>query len=212
MVYTMAKTIYPNISTTNSKLGENIASVNLPAKITCNPDAPCVREGGCYACKGNWLYKNVQKSLMENLKAYKENPKRYFEVIDIKLQLVPYRFFRWHSSGDIVDETYLKGMVDIAKKHKGTKFLCFTKKFDIVNSYLDKHRLPKNLVIVFSSWKDFHCDNPHNLPCTYVEFKKDNGYIPENTITCEDKCEKCTLNGGGCWSLKKGQAVRFKKH
>ena len=208
----MAKQVYPNVSTSVSKLGENIATVNLPAKITCNPEAPCVRDGGCYACKGRWMFENVKKSLLENLRVYNENPEQFFNVIDIKLQLVPYRYFRWHSSGDIVDERYLQGMVDLAKKHKNTKFLCFTKKFELVNNYLFKHKVPKNLVIVFSNWKDFQCDNPHNLPCTYVEFKKDNGYIPENAVVCNGSCEKCTLDGGGCWTLKKGQSVKFKKH
>ena len=50
-----------NISTTNSKLGGTIPSINLPAGLTCRADAPCQK--GCYAKKGNWIFKNVKESL-----------------------------------------------------------------------------------------------------------------------------------------------------
>ena len=41
--------IAPRISSTVSKLGSQIFSINLPQGITCRPDAPCMK--GCYAKK-----------------------------------------------------------------------------------------------------------------------------------------------------------------
>lgn len=200
------------ISQTNSKLGGAIPSINLPAGKTCRADAPCQK--GCYAKRGNWLYKNVQQSLTNNLLAYLADPEDYFNQIIEKLnnEDVVYKFFRWHSSGDIVDEKYLQGVIRVAEASKFTKFLCFTKKFNLVNEYLRKGgKIPENLKIVFSAWdKNFEVPNPYNLPVTYVFFKDEsrNADIPEFAIPCVGKCYECKA----CWSLEKGQSVVFNQH
>lgn len=200
------------ISTTNSKLGGFIPSVNLPAGLTCRPDAPCQK--GCYAKKGNWLYKNVKTSLLNNLDYFKTSPESYFNDIINYLNNgdISYKFFRWHSSGDIVNNEYLKGILKVANACPQTKFLCFTKKFYLINLYLDNGGiLPNNLKIVFSAWNNtFKIDNPHNLPVTYVRFKDEskNADIPEFAIPCIGKCYECK----SCWSLEKGQSVVFNQH
>lgn len=199
------------ISLTNSKLGGVIPSINLPTTV-CRADAPCKK--GCYAKKGTWLYENVIKSLQNNLKEYNENPKNFFQqVIDFcNNGDVIYKFFRWFSSGDIVDARFFEGMVKVAKKCKDTKFLCFTKKFDIVNNYLTSgKKLPKNLKIIFSGWdKNFEVINPYNFPVAYVYFKDTslNANISEFAIPCTGSCKTCK----SCWSLEKGQQVCFNKH
>ena len=162
-----------NISKTNSKLGGFIPSINLPAGKTCRADAPCQK--GCYAKKGNFLYKNVQQSLTNNLLVYLNDSNDYFNQIINELNNgdIVYKFFRWHSSGDIVDKNYLLWVIKVAEALPQTKFLCFTKKFDLINDYLkDNNYIPDNLKIVFSAWdKDFKVENPFNLPVTYVRFK-----------------------------------------
>ena len=69
---------YVKVSNTNSKLGGQIYSINLPAVVTCRPDAPCFKS--CYARKGNWTFSNVKSSLESNLEAYKSNPDLFFEL------------------------------------------------------------------------------------------------------------------------------------
>lgn len=197
---------FANVSNTNSKLGGQILSINMPAGITCRPDAPCYK--GCYAKHGHWLYNNVQKSLQENLEHYKENPKLFFDSVATQTALS--RFVRWHSSGDIVDHEYFEGMCRVARKNKETHYLCFTKKYEIINSYLDSgKKIPKNLTIVLSAWSGWLPENPYNLPTTYV-YGKDfrNELIPKDSIPCVGHCEKCQA----CWQLKKGMSVFFKKH
>lgn len=198
------------ISLTNSKLGDKIPSLNLPTTV-CRANAPCKK--GCYAMKGNWLFKNVVTSLQSNLDHFLRDSKGFFDDIInyINNDDITYKFFRWFSSGDIVNETFLNGMVRVAKKCKQTKFLCFTKKYELINEYLKNAELPKNLKIVLSAWdKDFKVDNPHNLPMTYVNFKDQtrNADIPEFAIPCVGTCSKCKA----CWSLKKGQSVYFNQH
>lgn len=193
----------------NSKLSASIPSINLPAGITCRPDAPCSK--GCYAKKGNFMYKNIRDCYMQNLVDYKNNPTKYFDDI-IKFfnqDLAIFRYARWHSSGDIVDINYLNGMCKVASKCKQTKFLCFTKKYEIVNEYLDEGGcIPPNLHIVFSGWDaNWTFDNPHNFPTSYVRFKDDTRDF-NKAKQCTGKCYDC-LN---CWKLRKGQSVVFNKH
>lgn len=202
-------TIYPRISKGNTKLGINIATVNLPACVTCRPDAPCFKY--CYARKGNFRFKTVEESLANNYKAYLDNPKGYFDVIDAGLTMVPYRFFRWHSSGDIPCTDYLDRMCKLARRHKGTIFLCFTKRYEIVNEYLDHHRRPSNLILVFSNWGEWRCENPHNLPTAWVKFDK-NTEIPEKAHKCPGYCGDCVNSECSCWKLKNGESVYFDKH
>ena len=197
---------YVKVSNTNSKLGGQIYSINLPAVVTCRPDAPCFK--GCYARKGNWTFTNVKNSLESNLEAYKSNPDLFFESVAIQTALV--RFCRWHSSGDIVDMQYFEGMCKVARKNKETHYLCFTKKYEIINEFLSKgKRIPKNLSIVFSAWDNWIPENPYDLPMTYVYGKEfNNKLIPKDAIPCGGKCETCQA----CWTLKKGQHVYFLKH
>ena len=197
---------YAKVSNTNSKLGGQIYSINLPPIVTCRSDAPCFK--GCYACKGNWLFPNVKNSLQHNLEAYKSNPALFFESVAAQTALV--RFCRWHSSGDIVDMQYFEGMCKVARKNKETHYLCFTKKYEIINEFLSKgKRIPKNLSIVFSAWSNWIPENPYELPMTYVYGKEfNNELIPKDAIPCGGKCENCQA----CWTLKKGQHVYFLKH
>lgn len=198
----------PKISVKVHKLG-SIPSIGLPL-CSCRDDVPCKTSASCYAMHGKYRTQSVQKGLNNNLLAYKENPDYFFEKIAV--DVMPFRYFRWFSSGDIVDAEFLKGMVRVARKCKTTKFLAFTKKFSIVNDYLKNGgKLPKNLQIVFSGWgASFPILNPFNLPTSHVIFKdeKENANIPSDFIPCGGKCYDCMA----CWKLKKGESVAFKKH
>lgn len=197
------------ITTGNSKLSASIPSINLPAGITCRADAPCCK--GCYAKKGRFLYKNIQSCYMENLEHYKRDPKGYFDDVikQIRQPLVIYRYVRWHSSGDIVDTRYLRGMYDVAIACKNVNFLCFTKKYEIVNDFIKLvGEPPKNLHIVFSAWdQSWIFENPNNLPVAYVRFKNDKRDF-KRSKKCNGSCYECVA----CWKLRKGQSVVFDKH
>lgn len=192
-------------------MGGFIPSVSLPPVLTCRKNAPCTKD--CYATKRTYKYKNVVESLRYNLNSYTEKPDEFFQEIIAFLNngLISYKYFRWFAAGDIVDSSFLLGMVKVAKKCKKTRFLCFTKKFELVNEYLKNNTLPKNLKIVFSGWgPDFKIDNPFNLPVSHVRFKEQekNLIIPVSAIPCTGECQTCVA----CWSLKEGQTVAFKKH
>lgn len=196
------------LSTQNSKLGL-IPSVNLPPIVTCRESCPC--SSGCYARKGNFRFKNVQESMRRNYEEYIENPISYFKQIEraINNGMVSYLYFRWHAAGDIVDEQYFEKMVECANKLPNTHFLAFTKKFEIVNYYIQNGGIiPDNLVIVFSAWGDaFKIDNPYSFPVAYVRLSEYET-IPKNAEECSGDCTNCLK----CWNIKKGQSVVFNKH
>ena len=196
------------ITNGNTKLSASIPSINLPAGITCRADAPCCKE--CYAKKGNFCYKKIKDCYQANLDHYLTDPQDYFDSIikQLKQPLIIYKYVRWHSSGDIVDREYLRGMVRVAQECSEVNFLCFTKKYELVNQWLYLETLPENLHIVFSGWdKDWKFDNPYNLPVALVRFKNDSRDFSK-CIECKGKCYECV----SCWNLKKGQTVVFDKH
>lgn len=191
----------------NIKTGP-IPVINLPAIETCRKDAPCFKE--CYAAKQYRYRTNNLEAHRRNLRAYQENPRAFFDFVAGNTALD--RFCRWFGSGDIVDAEFLAGMVRVARRNKETKYLAFTKKYDIVNAYLDSgKKFPKNLTIILSGWgASFPAINPHNLPVAYVRFgdeKEDIG-IPVDAFPCAGNCANCIA----CWRMKAGEAVCFKKH
>lgn len=209
---------YPRFSISNSKLGPSIPSVNQPAGITCASGVPCRKD--CYASEhhGNYRFASVQTSLRKNLEAYLNSPTDFFNLIIAKLHMIPYKYFRWHSSGDIVNREYFEGMVRVANECPDTKFLCFTKKYDLINTYLDEGlEIPENLTVIFSHWGNYPVNNKYNLPTSHVRFKKitnecDNSDIPEDAFECKTFCGDCVATGYNCWLMGKGESVVFNKH
>lgn len=199
------------ISTTNSKLGL-IPSVNLAPILTCRKNCPCAKD--CYATKGNFRFQNVKNSHIHNYQEYLTNPSGYFESIQkaINNGFMSYSYFRWHASGDIVDDEYFAGMVKIALGLPRTSFLVFTKKFEIVNDFIKRGgTIPENLHIVFSAWGDsFKIENPYSFPMAHVRFKDENQNksIPDNALECSGDCTNCLQ----CWNIKRGESVVFNKH
>lgn len=199
----------------NQKLGKAIFNINLPPIITCNPEAPCFKE--CYGRKGHFAFSNVKDSMMNNLMAFVQNPDMFFE--DIAYQTKLSLFVRWFGNGDMPNAEFLAGMCKVARKNKNCHYLAFTKQYHIVNDYVAAgHKIPSNLKIVFSCWKDWIPENPYNFPTTWVRFPETgkkgqenyalNSLIPKKSFKCPSNCANCQH----CWTLKKGQSVEFHKH
>lgn len=196
------------ITTHNTKLGGSIAQLNMPKGISCRADAPCSK--GCYCGKGKMVMPSVIKGQTTRYELYLANPKAFFKRISSELDMIPFKYFRWHSAGDIVDEQYLDLMCKLARQHKATHFLCFTKKYEMVNEYLNHHKKPSNLVLCLSNWGDWRVENPHNLPESFVDFGKGNGDIPEFAYECPGHCYECP--GTHCFHMRYGDSVMFHKH
>lgn len=206
-----------HISLCNSKLDGSklgmapIPSINLPPVKTCRHNAPCKET--CYACKGLFLMPSNQNRLWDNWEFYDNHPMEYFR--EIRKACTTSKFFRWHSAGDIPSAWYFWNMVHVAKDIPDTKFLCFTKQYETVNSYLNRFGwLPENLIVVFSAWGDYEFENPYNLPVAYIRLKSGEGAdkIPANARKCTGYCAECILGSENCWNMQHGDSVVFDEH
>ena len=195
-----------SISNGNSKMGF-IPSVSLPPVVTCSNCSSCSKD--CYAVKLCRIYKTVRDSYDRNYSILKTDRDSYFA--QVKATAMINRYFRWHVSGDIVDQDYLSRMCKVARDCKGTRFLAFTKNYEVVNEYFTTHKKPKNLQIIMSlPFDGSKVDNKHNLPVAVVVFKGDE--LNPTYKMCGGNCQECACRGVGCWELKKGETIAFKKH
>lgn len=197
-----------SISKENRKMG-HISSVSLPAGVTCRPNCPCLPI--CYAKKLERFRPNVRSAYQTNLDLLRVSPETYWREVEAAIMMT--RYFRFHVSGDIPDTPYFTNMVEVALRNPHCEILCFTKQYEIVNRCLDAGVvIPGNLHIVFSAWQGLPMPNPHNLPTAHVIYKDGTTTAPENAKECDGFCEECVKQTGGCWSMKKGEAVKFHEH
>lgn len=161
--------LHVKISDGNTKLGA-IPSVSLIPVMDCGNCAICAKS--CYDLRNDFIYKEVIKTRAINSAIYHEDPERFFKEIDGYLDYRFPRAFRFHIGGDIQDKWYLDKMCEIARKHKDTKFLAFTKMFDVCNEYLDEGNvIPENMHILFSGWLGLKMDNRHGFPEAHPIFE-----------------------------------------
>jgi hypothetical protein len=205
------KTNEISMSNNNSKTGKACLNIAFPV-VTCRPDAPCVKT--CYACKGCQQIAVVQGAYYRNLRLYNDDPDNFFEQVYYKVKFSGLPKVRLFDSGDFPDAEFLVRLVDLCRSTPHVKYMAFTKKYEIVNNWIDTNgKLPDNLNIIFSAWdKLWDVPNPHGLGVAYVDFddKRLNPDIPENAFRCpgrETTCSAC----GACWS-KKLKAVVFDEH
>lgn len=197
-----------SISKGNSKMGA-IMSVSLPAWKTCPNFAPCKK--GCYAAKIERLRPNVRNSYARNLEILMLDPESYWRQVEAAIMTS--RYFRFHVAGDIPRYDYLVKMCEVAARNSHCEILCFTKRHDYVNQYIDNGGIiPANLHLLLSGWKGMKMINPHNLPEAHVLFRDGTTTAREDAIPCGGNCTECARTDGGCWALKKGQQILLKEH
>ena len=201
-----------SVNNGNQKTGIGCLTMSMPT-ITCRCDAPCKK--GCYCMRGHQQFSAVQGAYYRNWRIWNEAPEKFEEQLNAILTFSGINMFRYNDAGEIPDVKFLAMMFRVADKHPDIQFLAYTKKYELINEFLDDgNTLPKNLTIRFSAWdKDWNIPNPYNLPMAYVDFidKELNPDIPVNAFTCPGKkettCSTCKI----CWK-KSVKAVKFHQH
>jgi len=194
-----------SIAKGNTKLG-GVPNISLPPIKACGNCQGCKKT--CYALRAWRMYKQTRAAWSRNHKIALTNPNEYFTQINNFITRTEPRFFRWHVSGDILDQHYLDEMKVIAELHPDTKFLCFTKMYSLNYSLL-----PTNLKIVFSAWPGVSLGNRStwflHMPIAWM-YDADNidARIPKTAKECPGNCETCNA----CWHLNPGESVVFHKH
>ena len=152
----------------------------------------------------------TRQAYAHNLSVLTQDPETYWREVEAAIMMT--RFFRFHVSGDIPNAQYLSKMVEVAGRNQHCNILCFTKKFEIVNTYLAEHSLPENLHIIFSGWVGLEMSNPFLLPEAHVLYRDGTTTAREDAKPCGGNCTECAKTDGGCWSLKRGEQVVFREH
>lgn len=201
------ETVSVHIEQGNKKT--HIPSVSAMPYITCPAVCEGTCDGKCYAGKLCAIYKNVLNAYARNTALYFAKPDYYFDAI--KKAAYNVRFFRYHVAGDIINADYFDRMVQLAKELPNTTFLCFTKRYAIVNAWINANgAIPSNLKVLFSGWSNLKPSNPYNLPETTVYGKHDE---PDPSwLLCGGNCLECACRGVGCWQLKNGEKLAFEIH
>jgi ferredoxin len=187
------------ISNGNSKLGK-IPNVSLIPIKDCGNCGLCKKL--CYANRFYRMYPTVKKAWDENSRLAHNDLSKYIYTIWKYIENNQPSYFRYHVGGDILDQTYLHYMKLTAALFPKTKFLCFTKMFD-----LDYSNLPNNLKIFFSIHPSME------VPLSRLKIKTawvqdgTETRIPKTAFVCPGKCQGCM----SCWNSHK-QNVVFHKH
>ena len=212
----MARKIIPetlnhiSISVGNTKMGP-IHSVSFPPSKVCG-NLPCHTSKLCYIEKAIRLYKETREAYNRNWRIYNENPEQFWGEIEDDIKGV--RFFRFFVGGDIPNISFFAEMINIANRNQHCEFLCFTKKYKIVNTMLDTlgGQLPRNMHLLFSGWTGITIPNPYALPEAHVMFKDGTTTARDGAKYCSGNCYTCAKNGAMCFSLQRGEQILFSEH
>lgn len=200
-----------HITGRNSKLS-SIPSIAFSPWLTCNCEK-CYKSGACYGLRFHYLSIFKFLDMVENtyLLMNKED--------DFKKQLKAYfalnkqvTYFRWFENGDFCGAKSVRLIAEIASENPEISFLCMTKKFSLVNDYLNatKGNYPSNLKLRFSKFAYSglnEIENPYNIPltdCVATKEEKTRG-----AVLCpgtKTGCGACLL----CW--KTNREIDFLKH
>ena len=201
-----------HISAGNMKLGA-IMNISLPPVVTCHNCSSC--KNYCYAVRSYNRLPDTAAAWNENYLLFITDPEKYFNEISkaVKLQ----RFFRWHVSGDIVNQEYFLGMIRVANENPKCEFLAFTKAYQIVNAAIAAGAvIPANLHLLFSAAPGNDMPNPYKIPECHINFADPslNTYCggAEYEYHCTGNCTECAINGCGCFFLKPGDVTIIDQH
>lgn len=196
-----------SVSHGNVKMGA-VPSVSTLPFLTCpgRCKGTCGKE--CYAAKIALLRPSVMKSYARNTALLMLRPDVYWAGVEYAVK--GNRFFRLHVSGDIRNDEDFAEITGIAARNTGCQILMLTKRWEVVNTWIDENGdLPENLHVLFSGWEGLETINPHNLPETNVYGQEG---PQDNWLLCGGNCYECGCRGTGCWMARKGDIIAFKKH
>ena len=181
---------FVHIAEGNSKTGEKCINFNLSIENSCDHNCECYKEGKCYAEGGCYLYGDNQAGYTENSKFILNHSNEVIlKAWQLAIDFYGYKHFRFFTCGDIPFYRFIDCMVIIAKNNPDIRFWSYTKKYALVNKWIDENgSLPENLVIVFSHWLNndgtyFPMNNRHNLPTSeFIPFGME--HLAEKSNPC----------------------------
>ena len=178
-----------------------------------------------YACQGCYLFASKQALYSENYRYYKENTAETLAatIVDF-IDANSLHLFRYFTCGDIPGAKFLDAVVLAAIARPNVKYWLYTKKYHIVNQYLDDKGadvIPANVSIIFSHWMNddgtyFPMPNPYGFQTS--EFiplgHEDMAERVTHICPCSDPTVKatCATCSHPCYDLKRGESMALLEH
>jgi hypothetical protein len=223
VVNTTVSNEFLHIFSGNSKTGEKVINFNFSIEYTCDHRCECYKDAKCYAESGCYLFADNQAKYTENINFFKNaTDKEMIAAIQLAIDTFQYDLFRYFTCGDIPNSRFFNIMVAVALANPGIKFWSYTKKYEIVNKWIDENgELPENLTIIFSHWLNedgtyFPMNNRHNLPTSeFIPYGKEE---LKETVTHICPCSNpdviatCSNCDHPFYDLKKGESMALLEH
>lgn len=188
-----------SISEGNVKMGA-IPSFSVTPLRTCPAGIPCANL--CYARRMEKRRDNTAKAYRNNTEAVLHRPNDVVRILTYYIKMKNLTHFRFNVAGDFNLTGYWEVAIRVAKACPECKFLAFTKLYSI-----QERRKPSNLTVVLSVWKKYKPEKSKYALALFDDGSEECN-VPETGFVCPGNCETCLH----CFTMKKGEAVIFKKH
>lgn len=213
----------PHMSNGNSKTGK-CGNFNFPIEYTCSHACECYKSKACYACHGCYNFASNQKLYSENFNFFMNaSNDEFIRFVSWCIEKEGLTLVRYFTIGDIPNERFIDCINAIAFYNPNVKFWLYTKKYNLVNSWLATHDrgFEENLVVIFSHWMNedgsyFPMKNPYKLPTSeFIPYgREDLAEKVTHVCPCSDPnvkatCETCDHP---CYTLKKGESMALLEH
>lgn len=204
----------------NSKLDGVLAVGTLPV-IDCGGACKDCKSG-CYAVRHTvGRCRQALNRCARNSAILAADRDRFFAEISRAMKST--RVFRFNTEGEVLDYDYFRRAVEVSAENERTEVLIFTKRADVVNTYMDNGgTIPTNMHVILSAWSDVSAvNNPYKFPISAPDFsgadvpaKYRRSFDPcgLRVVECCGDCMACYLSHVGCFGAVSGDVVRFAAH
>jgi len=178
-----------HISVMTGKLeGLRAISTNTATNPFCVRQNACGDENNiCTKCYSHTMLRSYRKNMQPALQ--RNSDLLAARVLSVKeIPFIGDAFLRINAHGELINETHLANIVQIAKVNAHCRVALWTKRKDIVNKYFRENPKPDNLVLIFSNSR---INNIMAQPPQY--FNKTFNNVAENLFVDQQNCtgQKC---------------------
>lgn len=151
-----------------------------------NSDNICTK---CYShVMLNSYRKNMQNALERNSQLLSTQI-----VPNDQLPVILEAFFRFNAHGELINQTHLTNLVNIASKNPHCNFALWTKQNNLIQEYFANNAKPSNLILIYSNPKigKILSKPPKHFDKTFNNVAMDQ-FVNEQNCTGQ-KCKDCLL-------------------
>ena len=129
-----------------------ISSNTITNPYCIKQNASSDNENICTKCYSHTMLKSYRKNMQSSLERNSQALSNSILPSE-ELPSIMEAFFRFNAHGELINDTHLINLINIAIKNPHCNFALWTKRNDIISKYFDKNNKPSNLILIFSNSK-----------------------------------------------------------